>query len=54
MPENYNNVEYTLTQEGESTQLTITQDNNPTQESADHSKKNWEIVLKKLKDLLEK
>jgi uncharacterized protein YndB with AHSA1/START domain len=54
MPENYNNVEYTLTQEGESTQLTIIQDNNPTQESADHSKKNWEIVLKKLKDLLEK
>lgn len=54
LPENYNNVEYRLTQEGEGTQLTITQDNNPSQESAGHSQKNWETVLKTLKDLLER
>ena len=54
VPENYNNVEYKLSPEGEGTQLTITQDNNPTQESADHSQKNWETVLKTMKELLEK
>jgi uncharacterized protein YndB with AHSA1/START domain len=53
-PENYSTVTYTLSEVGGSTTLTVTQDNNPTRESAEHSQSNWAIVLKGLKDLLEK
>ncbi len=38
---------------GSGTQLTITQDNNATQEDADHSAQNWNMVLDGLKKLLE-
>jgi uncharacterized protein YndB with AHSA1/START domain len=53
-PENYNNVTYTLAKDGERTILTVTQDNNPTKASADHSEANWAVVLRGLKELLEK
>jgi uncharacterized protein YndB with AHSA1/START domain len=53
-PENYNTVTYTLSESGGVTTLTVTQDNNITKESAEHSQGNWTIVLKGLKDLLEK
>jgi uncharacterized protein YndB with AHSA1/START domain len=52
-PENYQKVGYTLTPEGEGTKLTITQENAKTQEAADHSNKNWEMVLGGLKKLME-
>jgi uncharacterized protein YndB with AHSA1/START domain len=52
-PENYQKVGYRLTPEGEGTKLTITQENAKSQEAADHSKKNWEMVLGSLKKLLE-
>lgn len=53
-PENYNMVTYALSQNGRETTLTVTQDNNPTRESADHSTENWKKVLAAMKDLLEK
>jgi uncharacterized protein YndB with AHSA1/START domain len=53
-PENYKKVIYKLEEIDEGTKLTITQDNNPTEESRDHSEKNWGIVLDSLKKLLEK
>jgi uncharacterized protein YndB with AHSA1/START domain len=53
-PENYSNVTYELAEKGNKTVLSVTQDNNPTKDSAAHSKKNWESVLKALKTLLEK
>jgi uncharacterized protein YndB with AHSA1/START domain len=53
-PENYNTVTYELSPEGDGTKLTITQDNNPTEESAKHSEQNWSGVLGSLKTLLEK
>ncbi|RYD78986.1 MAG: SRPBCC domain-containing protein [Sphingobacteriales bacterium] len=52
-PENYNNVVYELSEMGDSTKLTITQDNNATEESAAHSEKNWNQVLESMKNLLE-
>jgi uncharacterized protein YndB with AHSA1/START domain len=52
--ENYNTVIYELAEADGQTVLTVTQDNNPTQDSADHSKSNWQAVLKTLKELLEK
>ena len=54
LPENYKTVRYELFPEGDGTKLTITQDNNATQEEADHSTQNWTTVLDKLKELLEK
>ena len=54
VPENYKTVRYQLSPENGGTRITITQDNNATQAEADHSKQNWNTVLGKLKELLEK
>lgn len=54
-PENYQKITYTLTEiEPGKTKLAITQEGSPTQESADSSKKNWDMVLGGLKELVEK
>ncbi len=44
-PENYNTVTYELSQANGATTLPVTQDNNATKESADHSASNWAGVL---------
>jgi len=54
VPENYNTVTYEISQKGSQTTLTVTQDNNGSKESADHSAENWRKVLATIKDLLEK
>lgn len=51
--ENYNTVRYELTAENDETKLTITQDNNKSQEEASHSEQNWKVVLDEMKKLLE-
>ena len=53
LPENYKTVRYELSNTGSATRLTITQDNNATQEEADHSTQNWNMVLQGVKKLLE-
>jgi uncharacterized protein YndB with AHSA1/START domain len=53
VPENYQTVRYELSAENGGTRLTITQDNNATQEDANHSTQNWSIVLDEMKNLLE-
>ncbi len=50
---NYKTVRYELSAEGERTGLTITQDNNDSQEEADHSEQCWRVVLDGIKSLLE-
>ena len=52
-PENYHTVTYTLSGKGDSTEVMITQDNNATEDEKAHSEKNWQTVLKSMKDLLE-
>lgn len=52
-PENYHTVTYTLSAHDDSTEVTITQDNNATEQEKAHSEKNWEIVLAGMKKLLE-
>ena len=52
-PENYHTVTYTLTGQGERTEVTITQDNNASEEEKAHSEKNWQTVLEGMKKLLE-
>jgi uncharacterized protein YndB with AHSA1/START domain len=53
IPENYQTVRYDLSIEGDGTRLTITQDNNDSQEEATRSEQNWKMVLDGIKMLLE-
>ena len=53
IPENYNTLRYELSPEDGGSRLSIIQDNNATQEDAEHSEQNWNIVLESLKKLLE-
>jgi uncharacterized protein YndB with AHSA1/START domain len=52
-PENYHIVTFELSGQGSRTLLSLSQDNNPDEESREHSRKNWEMVLATLKSLLE-
>jgi uncharacterized protein YndB with AHSA1/START domain len=53
-PENYNNVIYELQPSGESTMITISQDNIADEAGLKHMEENWGIVLDNMKKLLEK
>ena len=53
-PENYHTVTIELSDEGARTRLSLSQDNNSTEEDREHSEKNWEMMLANLKQLLEK
>ena len=53
IPENYKTVRYELSADDKGTRLTITQDNNNSQEEADHSGQNWKMVLEGIKKLVE-
>jgi uncharacterized protein YndB with AHSA1/START domain len=54
VPANYKTIRYELSGSGNQTTLSITQDNNDSQDEADHSTQNWEMVLQGIKKLLEK
>ena len=52
-PENYHRVSYDLATEQDSTHLTITQDNNASQEEQEQNSNFWKMVLEGIKKLLE-
>lgn len=52
-PENYKTVSYLLAPEGSATRLTVTQDNNASDEEVKHLEENWNMVLAGIKKLLE-
>jgi len=52
-PENYKTVRYELAPDGDRTKLTITQDNNASQDEAKEAEKNWKMVLDGIKQLVE-
>ncbi len=52
-PENYKRVAYELRPENGGTLLTLTQDNNASEEDKNHSEQNWKMVLDGLKKLVE-
>lgn len=51
--ENYHTVEITLSDQGNSTGVKLTQDDNATEEAREHSAKNWQTMLDGLKKVLE-
>ena len=52
-PENYHTVTIELSDHGDGTEVTLTQDNNSTEEARVHSEKNWGSMLATLKQYLE-
>jgi uncharacterized protein YndB with AHSA1/START domain len=54
LPENYHTVTVELSGGGGRTTVSLSQDNNETEEERQHSEKNWRMVLDGLKGLLEK
>ncbi len=53
IPENYHTVTYTLSARDGKTEVTITQDNNASEEEKSYSEQNWKVVLDGMKKLLE-
>jgi uncharacterized protein YndB with AHSA1/START domain len=53
-PQNYKNIIYEVKSDHGKTLLTVTQDNNGSEEEKNHSEQNWKMVLESLKNLLEK
>ena len=52
-PENYHTVTVKLIAKSNRTLLSLSQDNNPTEDVRDHSERNWEKMLSSIKKLLE-
>lgn len=53
LPENYHTVTIELSGDDVQTHVSLSQDNNPTEQARQHSEKNWVIMLAGLKKLLE-
>jgi len=53
VPENYHTLAFSLSGDGSSTEVTLTQDNNPTAEAATHSQGMWDQLLHGLKEAAE-
>lgn len=54
VPANYHTLVYELEDRGDKTQVSLTQDNNPNEEAAEHSRANWETMLQGLKKVVER
>ncbi len=53
VPENYHTVTIEIEPKNGGTRVTLSQDNNPSEEARKHSEKNWETMLASLKEFLE-
>jgi uncharacterized protein YndB with AHSA1/START domain len=53
-PENYHTLLYELEERGARTRVSLSQDNNPSEEAAEHSRANWEKMLAGLKQVVER
>jgi uncharacterized protein YndB with AHSA1/START domain len=52
-PENHHTVDITLADQGGRTLVSLSQDNNRTEEEREHSEKNWQMVLEGLRRVVE-
>jgi len=53
VPENYHTLTYDLAACGEGTLVSLSQDNNGSEEEAEHSRSNWQMMLDGLKKYVE-
>lgn len=54
VPENYHTITIELNSSNGSTDIVFLQDGNATKASQEHSKRNWDMMLQSMKQLLEK
>jgi uncharacterized protein YndB with AHSA1/START domain len=54
LPENYHTVTVELVSDGAETAVSLSQDNNETEQAREYSEMNWKMMLDGLKKLLEK
>jgi uncharacterized protein YndB with AHSA1/START domain len=54
VPEHYHSVTVRLSDHGNSTDVSLSQDNNANDQEREHSEKNWNMMLTDMKNLLEK
>lgn len=54
VPENYHTLTWTLEDKAEGTELTLSQDNNPSPEAAEHSKGMWDSLVSGVKEIAER
>ena len=54
LPENYHTVTIELISDENGTTVSLSQDNNETEEEREHSEQNWKMMLDALKNFLEK
>jgi uncharacterized protein YndB with AHSA1/START domain len=52
-PDNYHTVTIELSPSGAGTTVSLSQDNNPTEQAREHSERNWGMMLNGLKSVLE-
>ena len=53
VPANYHTLTYELEKDGNKTRVSLSQDNNASEEEAEHSRSNWVKMLRGLKEVLE-
>jgi uncharacterized protein YndB with AHSA1/START domain len=53
VPENYHTLVYELDERNGGTHISLSQDNNSSEEAAEHSRANWEKMLAGLKQVVE-
>jgi uncharacterized protein YndB with AHSA1/START domain len=53
-PENYHTLTYELTDLGETTQLSLSQDNNASEAEAEHSREMWRMLVNGVKEAAER
>ena len=53
VPENYHTLVYELEKQAKKARVSLSQDKNPTEEAAEHSRANWEQMLSGLKQVVE-
>jgi uncharacterized protein YndB with AHSA1/START domain len=54
VPENYHELTYELDERGDKVHLSLSQDNNGSEDEAKHSEENWQMMLTGLKELVER
>jgi uncharacterized protein YndB with AHSA1/START domain len=54
VPANYHTISYKIDEQGDQTRISLSQDNNATEEEAEHSRMNWEKMLIDLKEVVER
>jgi uncharacterized protein YndB with AHSA1/START domain len=54
VPANYHTLVYELEEQGDTTRLSVSQDNNASEEEAEHSKGTWTTMLTGLKEVVER